>query len=197
MVVINFAIIITDSHRGSPCYGIMSNSSYRWINRSSVRISGFSKITELISDGDKIWTPVCPAPNSDSIFLTPLGGSRWCLHQHCSQELTDMCSPRVQGTCYYSSSPPPIQRDTAKGSRQPEYIKSKVRLTLQVWAYSPEPFYPLEEAWKAPGFILKIPPSNWPTSQPNRCSLTENFLPPKLLIKLWRKLRLGIQIIKT
>lgn len=106
MVVINFAIIITDSHRGSPCYGIMSNSSYRWINRSSVRISGFSKITELISDGDKIWTPVCPAPNSDSIFLTPLGGSRWCLHQHCSQELTDMCSPRVQGTCYYSSSHP-------------------------------------------------------------------------------------------
>lgn len=39
-------------------------------------------------------------------FLTPLGGSRWCLHQHCSQELTEMCSPLVQGTCYYSSSHP-------------------------------------------------------------------------------------------
>lgn len=109
-----------------------------------------------------------------------------------------MCSPPHPGGQGHTITlvPTPIPRDTARGSLRASNPGS---LSLCRYEYTAQSLsIPLEGAWKAQTFILRTPPSSWPNSQPNHYSLTDNFPPPNLLIKLWRKFSIVIQImIKT
>lgn len=97
--------------------------------------------------------------------------------------------------CAIPLAPTAVQRDTVRGSLQLVSIKPKVTPILQVWVWSLESFRSTEGGWKTPTFILKTPPSSWPTSQPNQHQLTRtgNFPLSNLLIKLCSKFRRAIQ----
>ena len=108
-VVINLTIINSDPQSCSACYGVTSSSFYRWINGSSERISGFSKIYRASKWQRQIWTLVCSVPSSDSVFSHPgrkegvcalalLAGAPHCAAPPSRAALSLSFSPRFKGT---------------------------------------------------------------------------------------------------
>lgn len=196
MVVINLTIINSDSHSSSPCYGIMSNSFYRWVNSSSERISGSSKITEVVSDRNK-FEPWSARFQTLTPFLTPLGkGGGVCIST--ATRSSQKCAVPPSRALLLLLFPPRF-RGAQSGAVCSLWasIKPKVTSILQVWVYRLEPFQPrggreLGRSW--PSFWKPLSQTGPPL---NPTVIGQQGLISFYLLTYWSncKFRLATQII--
>lgn len=97
-------------------------------------------------------------------FLTPLGevdGVCISIAPRSSQK----CAALVQGTCYYSSSHP-NSKGHSQGHGSLRTSNPRSGSLLQVWAYSPEPFYPLKKLEGPRASFWKSLPQTGPPLNP-------------------------------